>query len=165
MAYALNQATDQGNVFCQRPNSRSRRPNCSAFRWSRRAWASSPSGTTTRSRWWMRRAATTCRHPRWDGVPATEFPNSSPRPARFYAASTVEQAQHLVQEEHAVYLTPFFFSEKGVAGRLLRIAYEGEPSGRLPAGALQLGRKLATLERTNGLALAAKQRQAVQKSR
>ncbi|MCB9158623.1 MAG: AAA family ATPase [Caldilineaceae bacterium] len=163
VAYALNQATDQGNVFLPAAELTQQAAELLGV-----SVEQARLGIVTL---WNDDQVKVVDAPGSDDLPPPSetaragdgIPQLIAEAGALYAASTMEQAQHLVQEEHAVYLTPFFFSEKGVAGRLLRIAHEG--ASRL-AG-FQQGRynwdaALATLERTNGLALAAKQRQAVQ---
>ena len=81
-----------------------------------------------------------------------------------YATATVEQAQKLLKEENAIYLTPFYYSEVGVANRLQRLMAEGQSRLAVfpryqPA---QWEWLLAAHERVNGFALAPQQRQAVQ---
>lgn len=43
-----------------------------------------------------------------------------------YTSATVSQAQGLLQEQNAIYLTPLYYSEMGVANRLQRILHEGQ---------------------------------------
>lgn len=43
-----------------------------------------------------------------------------------YAAATTAEAQQVLADEHAVYLTPFYYSEQGVAGGLHRLLRNGE---------------------------------------
>lgn len=164
VAYTLNQATDEGNVFL---------PAAELTEQAAELLSVTPQqvrlGIVTL---WNDEQVKVVDAPGSDDLPppqpgpgsATEdIPQLIFEAGAIYATTTVEQAQHLVQDHHAVYLTPFFYSEKGVAGRLLRIAHEGV--GRMSG--FQMGRynwdaALSTLERANGIALAAKQRQAVQ---
>ena len=81
---------------------------------------------------------------------------------QLYAAATVEQAEALLAEPHAVYLAPFYFSEMGVAHRLQRLAAEGRSRlDRFTAGNLDWAALLATAERRAGFRLAPQQEAAV----
>lgn len=94
-----------------------------------------------------------------DGTPRLIFEQG-----QLYATATVEQAQSLLAADNAIYLTPLYFSEVGVAGRIQRLLHEGE--SRLAIfrryGPPPWEATLASLEQTNGFALAPQQRQAVQ---
>ncbi len=83
---------------------------------------------------------------------------------QLYAVHTVDEAQRLLAEEHAIYLTPLYFSEVGVARRLQRLLRAGEdrlaPFARYGASAWE--EALAAVEVHTGFPLAAQQRQAVQ---
>jgi exodeoxyribonuclease V alpha subunit len=83
---------------------------------------------------------------------------------QLYAVHTVDEAQRLLAEENAIYLTPLYFSEVGVARRLQRLLREGEsrlaPFARYRQA--DWARVLAAAETENGFPLAAQQRQAVQ---
>jgi exodeoxyribonuclease V alpha subunit len=97
--------------------------------------------------------------PAEDGTPRLIFEQG-----KLYAAATVEQAQSLLAADNAIYLTPLYFSEVGVAGRIQRLLHEGE--SRLAIfrryGPPLWDATLASLEQINGFALAPQQRQAVQ---
>ncbi len=82
---------------------------------------------------------------------------------QLYAAGTVQQAQMLLQQEAAVYLTPLYYSEAGVANRFLRLS-------RIETSFLAAFQRytpadwaaaLAQQEAANGFPLAEQQRQAV----
>ena len=77
------------------------------------------------------------------------------------AANTVEQARDLLEGEHAIYLTPFYYSEVGVANRFHRLLRDG--SSRLTAfvKVTDWERKLAEAEDAAGILLAPHQREAV----
>ena len=83
---------------------------------------------------------------------------------QLYAVHTVDEAQRLLAEENAIYLTPLYFSEVGVARRLQRLLRAGEdrlaPFARYHALAWE--HALAAAEQGAGFPLAAQQRQAVQ---
>ncbi len=79
-----------------------------------------------------------------------------------YAPDTLATAQSLLSEERSVYLTPLFYSETGVANRLARIA--GEGSSRLTAfhaNRFNWEMAFSATARANGHELAAQQRKAV----
>ena len=112
----------------------------------------------------------------WSG--STPTPPASPAPAgevapiprlvaeqgQLYAADTVAQARQLLQEDAAVYLTPLYYSEAGVANRLQRLSKV--PASFLGAfqrySAQDWAKALAQLEAANGFPLAPQQREAVQ---
>jgi exodeoxyribonuclease V alpha subunit len=83
---------------------------------------------------------------------------------QLYAVHTVEEAQRLLAEENAVYLTPLYFSEAGAARRFRRLLNEGE--SRLAVFAQyrpeEWSHALAAAEPGEGFSLAPQQRQAVQ---
>jgi exodeoxyribonuclease V alpha subunit len=79
-----------------------------------------------------------------------------------YAAATLERVDQLLQEEHAVYLTPLFYSETGVANRLKRLVKEGVSRfASLQTPAFDWDATLAQLELLNSFTLAPQQRAAV----
>src|SRR5690606_17919109 len=53
------------------------------------------------------------------------IPQLLAEPGQLYAAATVEQAQQLLKNEEAIYLTPLYYTEVGVANRLSRLLSEG----------------------------------------
>ena len=168
VAYALSQATDEGNVFLpvgelvvQAGALLALPPKLSAlgiinlWRDEQVKVAATPGSDE------MPLAAGTqpgrAEPPQLDGIPQLIAEQGG-----IYAASTVDEADQLLNEEYAVYLTPLYFSELGVANRLQRIAADG--ASRL--GAFQHGRfdwatAFDTLQRANGLLLADQQRRAV----
>ena len=81
-----------------------------------------------------------------------------------YAVATVDEARRLLAEENAIYLTPLYFSEVGVARRLQRLLREGESRldlfQRYRAAEWQM--VIGEAERANGFPLAAQQREVVQ---
>jgi exodeoxyribonuclease V alpha subunit len=98
-----------------------------------------------------------------DSTAPPETPRLLFEQGALYAAATVDDAQRLLREENAVYLTPLYFSEVGVANRLQRLASEGQ--SRL--GAFQWYTPqtwqlvVAAAEGQNGFPLALQQRRAV----
>ncbi len=84
-------------------------------------------------------------------------------PGALYSTTTRTEAEDLLAEERAVYLTPMFYSEQGVANRLQRLVKEGQSRlTRFSSGRVYWESLFETLERSNGFALAPQQRQAVE---
>lgn len=81
-----------------------------------------------------------------------------------YAAATVDEARRLLTEDNAIYLTPLYFSEVGVAGRLQRLLREDR--SRLDLfqhyRTAEWQRVISEAERVNGFPLASQQREIVQ---
>ncbi len=78
-----------------------------------------------------------------------------------YTATPPSDIQSILQEEQAVYLTPFYFSEVGVANRVRRLLQEGQ--SRLTVfERWNWKRSFKVLEEESGFALAPQQQQAVQ---
>jgi exodeoxyribonuclease V alpha subunit len=104
---------------------------------------------------------------RGDLVVAESAPNEIPQliagRGGLYAQATVTQAQVLLQAEHAVYLTPLYYSEMGVANRLQRLQREGF-SRFTPFQDVRFDWRgaFAMVERITGLPLAPQQQEAVQ---
>lgn len=78
-----------------------------------------------------------------------------------YTTATPEQVQALLAEEQAVYLSPLYYSEVGVANRLRQLLRDGE-SRLARFRHVDWSQAFAGLEQTTGFELAAQQRQAVQ---
>jgi exodeoxyribonuclease V alpha subunit len=78
------------------------------------------------------------------------------------AANTIDQARELLQGEQAIYLTPFYFSEVGVAGRFQRLLREGISRLTRFAHVQDWASRLADAEAETGILLAPHQREAVQ---
>ena len=82
---------------------------------------------------------------------------------QIYAAATPAQAEKLLVEERAIYLTPLYYSEVGVAGRIQRLLRDGESNfDRFRAQRFDWPAAFADAERQNGFQLAPQQREAVQ---
>ncbi len=82
---------------------------------------------------------------------------------QIYAAATSAQAEQLLQEEQAIYLTPFYYSEVGVAGRLQRLLHAGDSHLQIfQSPHFDWQTAFATAERQSTLQLAPQQRAAVQ---
>jgi exodeoxyribonuclease V alpha subunit len=95
-------------------------------------------------------------------VPDAALPQLLLGGGQLLAASTLAQAQSLLTGEQAVYLTPFYFSEVGVASRIGRLLREG--SSRLThfAHLRDWDALLAGAELAGGVTPAPQQRSAVQ---
>ena len=96
-------------------------------------------------------------------LPADPSPRLVAEGGQLYAESTIAQAQRLPTSDETVYATPFFYSEVGVAGRVLRLLADGESrlhafTGRM----LDWDRALNAVEQAEGVTLAPYQRDAVQ---
>jgi exodeoxyribonuclease V alpha subunit len=92
-----------------------------------------------------------------------EMPRLIVEQGQVYATATVAQAKQLLEEERSVYLTPLYYSEMGVANRLGRLMREGY--SRLHtflAGRFDWPTVFAAVERITGLQLAPQQQEAVQ---
>lgn len=80
-----------------------------------------------------------------------------------YASATVSQVQQLLGEEHAVYLAPLYYSEMGVANRIQRLLNDGRSRfDFFIHGQFDWEQALVEVELFSGLRLASQQRQAVQ---
>jgi len=162
VAYALNQATDEGHVFL--PTSELVKQATELLGVSRdevgigvvRLWhddlvkvAVQPGDVEL---------ASIITPPIDDGIPQLIAERG-----HVYAAATTTQAQQVLTEERAIYLTPLYYSEQGVANQLQRLMHLGE-SAFLP---FQHQRQdweklLAAAELITGLRLAPQQRSAIQ---
>lgn len=82
---------------------------------------------------------------------------------QLYAAATTTQAQQVLEEERAIYLTPFYYGEQGVANQLQRLMRLGESAFLSFQQQRQDWEKIFTAaEQTTGLRLAPQQRSALQ---
>ncbi len=81
-----------------------------------------------------------------------------------YAVATIDEARHLLAAENAIYLTPLYFSEVGVARRMQRIMREAESRLSLfqRYRSTEWQRVIGEAERANGFPLALQQREVVQ---
>lgn len=95
---------------------------------------------------------------------ASDTPQLVAAQGQLYAVATVNQAQEFLKNENAIYLTPLYYSEVGVANRLQRLM-------QVPLTQLAMFQQydpriweqtLAAFEHDNGFALAPQQRQAIQ---
>jgi exodeoxyribonuclease V alpha subunit len=81
---------------------------------------------------------------------------------QLFAADTVDQARELLRDEQAIYLTPFYFSEVGVASRIQRIVREGFSRLTRFVNVADWEKRLTEAEAAAGIILAPHQRVAVQ---
>lgn len=81
---------------------------------------------------------------------------------QLFSANTLEQARAIIQNEQAVYLTPLYYSEVGVANGLYRIMRQGQSRLTAFEGLHDWERKLAAVEGETDMLLAPHQRAAVQ---
>lgn len=82
---------------------------------------------------------------------------------QLYATATVAQAQALLQEENAIYLTSLYYSELGVANRLQQLMREGfSQLVVFQSNRFDWQGAFAAVERITGLRLAPQQQEAVQ---
>ncbi len=92
----------------------------------------------------------------------TAAPQLRVQAGQVFAASTLADAAQLVDGEQAVYLTPFYYSETGVAGRLYRLLTEGTPRlTRFAAPDIDWKTLLAATQIETGVLLAPQQAAAV----
>ncbi len=81
---------------------------------------------------------------------------------QIYAAATPAQAEQLLQEERSIYLTPMYYSEVGVTNRIQRLLREGESSfEQFHQRRFQWDEAFVSVEAQSGFALAPQQRDAI----
>ncbi len=95
-------------------------------------------------------------------LPVDVTPHLVLQAGQLFAATTVEQARELLQHEQAIYPTPFYFSEVGVAGRLHKILREGISRLTRFTRVQDWESRLAGAEEDAGIVLAPHQKVAVQ---
>lgn len=162
VAYALNQATEEGHVFL--PTSELVKQASELLDVSReeiglgvvRLWHEAQVKVAVQPG--DVELAPVVTPPTDDGIPQLIAEHG-----QLYAVATTTQAQQVLEEERAIYLTPFYYSEQGVANQLQRLIYLGE-SAFLPfLHQRQDWEKIfAAAEQTTGLRLAPQQRMAIQ---
>ncbi|MEZ4661130.1 MAG: AAA family ATPase [Caldilineaceae bacterium] len=92
-----------------------------------------------------------------------EIPQLLAEAGQFYAAATTAQARALLAEEKAVYLTPLYYSEVGVSNRLWRICRDGHSRlEQVFASGFDWQGRLEQLAQRTGFRLAPQQAAAVQ---
>jgi exodeoxyribonuclease V alpha subunit len=128
IAYALNQATDDGHVFL---------PTSALVEQAVELLAVTPPqvGLGLVRLWGEDQVKVTpaaggeemvlpiAPPPMTDGIPQLIVESGA-----IYAAATPAQAEQLLQADRAIYLTPLYYSEVGVSNRLRRLLREGESS-------------------------------------
>jgi len=163
VAYALNQATDEGHVYL--PTS------VLIQRASELLEVTIQQTSVGILRLWQDEQVQVVTEPGTDKHPVVEqgpadphaIPQLLAEPGGVYATATVEQAQQFLEEEHAVYLTPFFYSEKGAASQLRRLLHSADSN--LPAFQSRLfgwPKAFDELESSSHFSLAPQQQEAVQ---
>ena len=91
-----------------------------------------------------------------------EIPQLLVEHGAFYATATLDQAQALLKEERAIYLTPLYYSEMGVANGLRRLARAGQSRlSPFQSPRFDWAGAFAAVERSNSLRLAPQQQEAV----
>ena len=162
IAYALNQATDEGHVFL---------PTSELTRQAAELLTVTPSqvGLGLVRLWGEDQVKVTATPggeemilpigapPMKDGIPQLVAEEGS-----LYAAATPAQAEKLLREEHAIYLTPLYYSEVGVTSRIRRLVREGESSfEQFRSPHFDWTDAFIVIEHQNGLQLAPQQRDAI----
>jgi exodeoxyribonuclease V alpha subunit len=94
-------------------------------------------------------------------LPEDVVPQLVVESGQLFAANTVDQARTLLQENQAIYLTPLYFSEVGVAGRFQRLLREGRSRLSQFAQVSNWERLMGDVEDAAGILLAPHQRVAV----
>lgn len=160
VAYALNQASEDGHVFL---------PTSELVKLTAELLKVAPNliGIGL-ARMWNEAQVKVAPGPGREAIePQPSFvaePRLVAEQGQLYAVHTIDEARRLLAEENAVYLTPLYFSEVGVARRLQRLLREGDSRlvafGRYRPADWE--RTLAAAEQSNGFPLAEQQRQAVQ---
>ncbi|MBX3015162.1 MAG: AAA family ATPase [Caldilineaceae bacterium] len=162
VAYALNQATEEGHVFL--PTS---------------ALVDTASELLSVSRdevgigivrLWHEDQVKVAAQPGAAELPRTPAPVTTDaipqliaERGHLYAAATTTQAQQVLADEHAVYLTPLYYSEQGVANQLQRLMQSHESAfAPFQQQRQDWDKRFAAAELTTGLRLAPQQRSAVQ---
>ncbi len=162
IAYALNQATDEGHVFL---------PTSELIKQAGELLEVGPAqigvGLT---RLWADEQIKIASEPGSGEVTPVRLqpvidviPQLLAEHGQLYAAATIDEVQTLLEQENAIYLTPFYYSEMGVANRLRRLQTEGQSQLHdFQTGQFNWSRAFAALEQTTGFRLAPQQQAAVQ---
>ena len=162
VAYALNQATDEGHVFL--PTSELVKQASELLEVSREEI-----GLGVVRLWHDDQVKVAVQPGDVELAPIVNIPLDDEilqliaERGHLYAVATTIQAQQILDEERAIYLTPFYYSEQGVANQLQRLMRLGESSFAHFQQQRQDWEKLfAMAELTTGLRLAPQQRSAIQ---
>lgn len=173
VAYALNAASEEGHVYLPTPDLVKLAAELLAVDPSQiglgvaRMWSDdqikvAPAAGAEA----LTPAAPPPRSPGPAGADADHVPQLVFEQGSLYAAATVTQANELLRQDNAIYLTPLYYSEVGIANRLQRLWQA--PLSRLAVFQRwpphEWDRRLAALEAANGFALAPQQRTAVQQA-
>ncbi|MBE2237054.1 MAG: AAA family ATPase [Caldilineaceae bacterium] len=160
VGYALNEASEDGHVFL---------PTSELVKLTAELLQVSPTliGIGL-ARMWNEAQVKVAPSPGAEAIePQPDFiaePRLVAEQGQLYAVHSVDEAQRLLAEENAIYLTPLYFSEVGVARRLQRLLHEAQ--SRLTPFAryrqTEWRHAIAAAEQVNGFPLAAQQREAVQ---
>jgi len=162
VVFALNQATEEGHVFL---------PTSELVKHAAELLAVSPAQVGVGiTRLWaddlIKIAAEPGSNeinPLYPQTPTAAIPQLLAERGQVYAAATVDQVQTLLQAENAIYLTPFYYSEMGVANRLRRLMTEGDSKlHAFQSGRFDWAGTFAALEKATGFQLASQQQEAVQ---
>jgi len=162
VAYTLNQATDDGHVYLPTP--------VLIQRASELLEVTLQQTSVGVLRLWQDEQVQVVTAPGSDTMPVLEGQQADPygipqllaEPGGLYSTATIEQSQQFLEHEHAVYLTPFFYSEKGAASQLRRLLQCPESS--LPAFQSRLfdwAKTFVELEENSSLSLAPQQQEAI----
>ena len=162
VAYALNQAADEGHVFL--PTSELLKQTAELLE------VSPPQIGIGITRLWADEQIKIAEGPGTGEVTPVRLqpvndviPQLLAEQGQLYAAATIDEVQTLLQQENAIYLTPFYYSEMGVANRLQRLLYEGQSRlERFQSRQFDWADAFAALERATGFHLAPQQQEAVQ---
>lgn len=162
VAYALNQATEEGHVFL--PTSELVKQATELLNVSREEI-----GLGVVRLWHDDQVKVAVQPGDAELTPIVNIPLNDEIPqliaerGHLYAVATTTQAQQILDEERAIYLTPFYYSEQGVANQLQRLMRLGESSFVHFQHQRQDWAKIfAAAELTTGLQLAPQQRNAIQ---
>lgn len=163
IAYALNQATDEGHVYLPTPE---------LVRQSVELLAVTPQQIGLGLvRLWGEDQVKVAPTPGAVELPlplapppsADAIPQLIAEQGQLYAAATPAQAETLLQTEHAIYLTGLYYSEVGVAGRIKRLLRDGQsPFDHFRLTRYDWAGAFAAAERQHGLTLAPQQHAAIQ---
>ncbi len=162
VAYALNQATDEGHVFL--PTSELVKQAGELLDVSREEI-----GLGVVRLWHDDQVKVAVQPGDVELAPIVNIPLGDEIPkliaegGHLYAAATSTQAQQILDAERAIYLTPFYYSEQGVANGLQRLMRQGESSfARFQQQRQNWETLFSAAELATGLRLAPQQRSAIQ---
>jgi len=161
ISYALNQATDEGHVFL---------PTAEVVEQSVELLAVTPQqiGLGLVRLWGDDQIKITATPGAEELILPVSLPTQGDIPqliaeeGQLYAAATPAQAEQLLQEERAIYLTPMYYSEVGVTNRIQRLLSEGESSfDQFRQRRFHWDEAFGSMESESGFTLAPQQRDAI----